>query len=221
MIITTASNARMFQYPLFRIVDCFFLTGPHATWLTEFQYPLFRIVDCFAQRREERQPRLKRFNIRSFGSWIASGATVYSILLDAMFQYPLFRIVDCFPVFAPMCRNGSRVSISALSDRGLLQRRLASMYTVQFRVSISALSDRGLLRGILAALVRLYHVSISALSDRGLLRQQADVPVLANKVSISALSDRGLLPRRTRCAWWSAWLFQYPLFRIVDCFIYR
>ena len=40
--------SRSFQYPLFRIVDCFnaggAVTMDELAW---FQYPLFRIVDCF------------------------------------------------------------------------------------------------------------------------------------------------------------------------------
>ncbi len=85
-------------------------------------------------------------------------------------------------------------------------------------------------------------VSISALSDRGLLRDGGDRQSFAHSVSISALSDRGLLlsvqatpPQsipgfniRSFGSWIASiiasWfvsnleLFQYPLFRIVDCF---
>ena len=37
-----------------------------------------------------------RFNIRSFGSWIASYRAAVKAAAQLLFQYPLFRIVDCF-----------------------------------------------------------------------------------------------------------------------------
>ncbi len=37
-----------------------------------FQYPLFRIVDCFMGAAVDRDTASGGFNIRSFGSWIAS-----------------------------------------------------------------------------------------------------------------------------------------------------
>ncbi len=60
------------------------------------------------------------FNIRSFGSWIASLCRGRSSKLVSSFQYPLFRIVDCFPPPSRHTQNMIIVSISALSDRGLL-----------------------------------------------------------------------------------------------------
>ncbi len=135
-----------FQYPLFRIVDCFIqahsteggvakvsisalsdrgLLPSHSRWrgvlFLRFQYPLFRIVDCFSER-------------------LALAAPV------AVFQYPLFRIVDCFCKDGPGGDLGCAVSISALSDRGLLHDQRRSLAAVLVEVSISALSDRGLLR---------------------------------------------------------------------------
>ncbi len=63
----------MFQYPLFRIVDCFIaMDGAESVWQTQFQYPLFRIVDCFLIPASSAAEDSMRFNIRSFGSWIAS-----------------------------------------------------------------------------------------------------------------------------------------------------
>ncbi len=62
------------------------------------------------------------FNIRSFGSWIASGCGHDWSYAWRKFQYPLFRIVDCFTRFGTWSQTQSIVSISALSDRGLLHR---------------------------------------------------------------------------------------------------
>ncbi len=87
-----------------------------------------------------------------------------------------------------------------------------------------------------------YAVSISALSDRGLLQNGDPVWTVLDTVSISALSDRGLLRRKKsrkakirqsfNIRSFGSWIasemaregccritrFQYPLFRIVDCF---
>ncbi len=60
------------------------------------------------------------FNIRSFGSWIASSPATNRNAAARMFQYPLFRIVDCFSSSPGCHRSQCPVSISALSDRGLL-----------------------------------------------------------------------------------------------------
>ena len=77
-----------------------------------------------------------RFNIRSFGSWIAS--TNVDLLLDpaGTFQYPLFRIVDCFPQCYLSPRTNYVVSISALSDRGLLQSNMcwSTATTLSFNI---------------------------------------------------------------------------------------
>ncbi len=85
-------------------------------------------------------------------------------------------------------------------------------------VSISALSDRGLLLGVQKEYGSISDVSISALSDRGLLRFIGMFSTVRRRVSISALSDRGLLPARPQYVRDDPNLFQYPLFRIVDCF---
>ncbi len=61
-------------------------------------------------------------------------------------------------------------------------------------------------------------VSISALSDRGLLRTDAGTIYCRHDVSISALSDRGLLQKQVAPTLAYIFEFQYPLFRIVDCF---
>ena len=45
--ITPGALLRTFQYPLFRIVDCFDGGDDVTVFRVEFQYPLFRIVDCF------------------------------------------------------------------------------------------------------------------------------------------------------------------------------
>ncbi len=87
----------MFQYPLFRIVDCFLDKQEIVHIEQEFQYPLFRIVDCFVSSSREAPSHRERFNIRSFGSWIAS------------------------PNLDSYLPKEAHVSISALSDRGLLR----------------------------------------------------------------------------------------------------
>ncbi len=61
-----------------------------------FQYPLFRIVDCFGCVLASNRSPLSGFNIRSFGSWIASKLAEIVVQYVTKFQYPLFRIVDCF-----------------------------------------------------------------------------------------------------------------------------
>ncbi len=137
--------SELFQYPLFRIVDCFDcyrsglgwelwvsisalsdrgLLRPHLVQivlpLLLFQYPLFRIVDCFSV---------------GAGRWRGG---------DGGFQYPLFRIVDCFDRNRGGGGDWDAVSISALSDRGLLPLGGLGV-ALGGAVSISALSDRGLL----------------------------------------------------------------------------
>ncbi len=86
-----------------------------------FQYPLFRIVDCFLINFRRHPVDLGCFNIRSFGSWIASRLRPRCRCRLRWFQYPLFRIVDCFDNTHPVVNPYNPVSISALSDRGLLQ----------------------------------------------------------------------------------------------------
>ncbi len=133
------------------------------------------------------------FNIRSFGSWIASlhpSGRYYELL---RFQYPLFRIVDCFH---DVCRSSY--------CRSTFQYPL-------FRIVDCFLQSSGQGGGATP-------VSISALSDRGLLLDGATGPEIDVGVSISALSDRGLLPDATIGDDIIKSMFQYPLFRIVDCF---
>ncbi len=134
-----------------------------------FQYPLFRIVDCFSPKKASTLWRMYCFNIRSFGSWIASNDADGNLIDNLPFQYPLFRIVDCF------CRQ------------------LGAMW-LRYHVSISALSDRGLLRY--------------------LLRLNLQVHIGFNIRSFGSwIASRTVQERRHGLGW-----FQYPLFRIVDCF---
>ncbi len=184
----------------------------------EFQYPLFRIVDCFVcpssapfaprpvsiSALSDRGLLLAvlvvaihiplRFNIRSFGSWIASVSPSDSFALRLGFQYPLFRIVDCFAgsLAQPGCATTFQYPLFRIVD---CFRFFSWLRTGKLAVSISALSDRGLLlprsgRGAVRQSTfqyplfrivdcftlaigpqnELYNVSISALSDRGLLR---------------------------------------------------
>ena len=110
------------------------------------------------------------FNIRSFGSWNASGSINSWDLVAPKFQYPLFRIVECIGRQRARLHDQEQVSISALSDRGmhpittgrtrsacqLFQYplfRIVECIPAQWRpsprcrpVSISALSDRGMHR---------------------------------------------------------------------------
>ncbi len=94
-----------------------------------------------------------------------------------MFQYPLFRIVDCFARRLPPSRGFTRVSISALSDRGLLLidglHRVVAAHRFNIRSFGSWIASCNTLRR-----GRRNSVSISALSDRGLLPTLA-TPVLA------------------------------------------
>ncbi len=139
--------------------------------------------------------------------------------------------------------NGLAVSISALSDRGLLQvsrtadlRAFRGFNIRSFGSWIASDAQRWRIQ-------RVFAVSISALSDRGLLRRPPPISRSSSLVfqyplfrivdcfwiglkrlfsrggvSISALSDRGLL-LRAYTARGGLLVFQYPLFRIVDCFL--
>ncbi len=112
---------------------------------TEFQYPLFRIVDCFGLSADSMKRSPTGFNIRSFGSWIASPENPTTAGDTPAFQYPLFRIVDCFlvAIHGVGCENATfQYPLFRIVDCFLLAlQRYASI----LRVSISALSDRGLL----------------------------------------------------------------------------
>ncbi len=168
------TTCRLFQYPLFRIVDCFrpppvyrrkcgsvsisalsdrgLLRASGVSGCSGrcmFQYPLFRIVDCFGGWRYDAPWGNQRFNIRSFGSWIASRP--FPILIT---EYRRFNIRSFGSWIASKWRS--------------------SMDSFGHRVSISALSDRGLLHNLLFAYLNVVGVSISALSDRGLLQASGD-----------------------------------------------
>ncbi len=176
-------------------MDCFCAGRLAVDDQAKFQYPLFRIVDCFDALAGSPSMIRQSFNIRSFGSWIASRPRRHQRQRGQWFQYPLFRIVDCFAgCWVSRCQRVS-VSISALSDRGLLPccRQPTSAQTAP--VSISALSDRGLL----------------------LCFKQC---TLRNIVSFNIRSFGSWIASTTldlAMAVESA--FQYPLFRIVDCFL--
>ncbi len=71
---TVADDCRLdhvFQYPLFRIVNCYAVRKVIKEGAVQFQYPLFRIVNCYIMRPTTARSR-------------------------SMFQYPLFRIVNCY-----------------------------------------------------------------------------------------------------------------------------
>ncbi len=89
-----------FQYPLFRIVDCFLLPLRTGVISNVFQYPLFRIVDCFALSSYSRT----LVRIVSISALSDRGLLRFAYHQNTgehcRFQYPLFRIVDCFPVAA-------------------------------------------------------------------------------------------------------------------------
>ena len=86
----------MFQYPLFRIVDCFrvleviSIVDPDVSISALSDRGLLHPLRCCQLGLS------RRFNIRSFGSWIASQQVHGDAVAERMFQYPLFRIVDCF-----------------------------------------------------------------------------------------------------------------------------
>ena len=94
--------------------------------------------------RDIRQPTVRQAApaTRTSCAFYASTAT-HAVVTP--FQYPLFRIVGCFNYPAPLLDVDERVSISALSDRGLLHP-INGYSGCRSGVSISALSDRGLLR---------------------------------------------------------------------------
>ena len=158
------------------------------------------------------------FNIRSFGSWIASKCSDFTSHADAQFQYPLFRIVDCFILSRLWEADEQRVSISALSDRGLLPTVGLSTETPVLSFNIRSFGSWIASRLVTVIGCIKAAVSISALSDRGLLRLSGARNTVAKSsfnirsfgswiassssrrrgyrrvgVSISALSDRGLL----------------------------
>ncbi len=139
-------------------------------------------------------PAQEGFNIRSFGSWIAS--LLCSVNED----------------------KDEDVSISALSDRGLLLP-VFKVGDPPPPVSISALSDRGLLLGATQGWpcgVSEFQYPLFRIVDCFSVRERTNMRV--HRVSISALSDRGLLLALITKAF-DIVKFQYPLFRIVDCFL--
>ncbi len=134
----------VFQYPLFRIVDCFISTATRSK-VNFVSISALSDRGLLLIRWQVGTSAGTCFNIRSFGSWIAS-------MLERRH-----------------CRNRHVVSISALSDRGLLLFSCSTLSASRLVVSISALSDRGLLHAANTTPVKSLNVSISALSDRGLL----------------------------------------------------
>ncbi len=112
-----------------------------------FQYPLFRIVDCFTSTKSFCTTPTGCFNIRSFGSWIASWSRCDRRSRNFAFQYPLFRIVDCFesPGIVAVQAGSFQYPLFRIVDcfGGAMSASAAAC-----GVSISALSDRGLLPGI-------------------------------------------------------------------------
>ncbi len=120
---TPIANApNRFQYPLFRIVDCFRVRGVLDGMVTAVSISALSDRGLLPVRAIIDKLGVGCFNIRSFGSWIASAKRRALYRSPPMFQYPLFRIVDCFhPLQVPLLIS-PKVSISALSDRGLLRR---------------------------------------------------------------------------------------------------
>ncbi len=117
------SMCRLFQYPLFRIVDCFLLPPAVARRLSLFQYPLFRIVDCFSSKVSVKSSATM-FQYPLFRIVDCFRVMYRKSEWETKFQYPLFRIVDCFNRRRPVNPVTHEVSISALSDRGLLRAGL-------------------------------------------------------------------------------------------------
>ena len=135
---------------------------------------------------------LSSFNIRSFGSWNASRRGVEFQVISRPFQYPLFRIVECINSVHSDYAGCPDVSISALSDRGMHQST-GIAWGVATIVSISALSDRGMHHGFrYRGAVSLCRFNIRSFGSW----------------NASLLAAPAFGPGR---------MFQYPLFRIVEC----
>ncbi len=102
-----------FQYPLFRIVDCFYRRIPSP--VVRFVVSISALSDrgLLHSSDLDRGVGSRCFNIRSFGSWIASIRTERTVTRKVEFQYPLFRIVDCFRALRRQPGCWWRVSISA------------------------------------------------------------------------------------------------------------
>ena len=189
-----ACHSLAFQYPLFRIVGCFVGTGFSALCTSRFQYPLFRIVGCFNNHVYFRWTGAKCFNIRSFGSWVASTIETQLRTIYLAFQYPLFRIVGCFTILLGGCSPHPPVSISALSDRGLLlDIQLISPS------QITSFNIRSFGSWVASSRVRTFCV-MSNMFQYPLFR-------IVGCFSIANVPLFGAFA-----------LFQYPLFRIVGCF---
>ncbi len=231
-----------FQYPLFRIVDCFDWLRVGMALHSLFQYPLFRIVDCFCHFCDYHEGS-RRVSISALSDrGLLLYPAVRSLCWIVAFQYPLFRIVDCFTALVAITRKRKAGFNIRSFGSWIASRRGSADRPGVVAVSISALSDRGLLPMPAPPSPSSTCVSISALSDRGLLHWFYYVKLVDGEVSISALSDRGLLLRygcqmptsscRFNIRSFGSWIasseelaaaivmieFQYPLFRIVDCF---
>ncbi len=73
LLIGLAAGFQMFQYPLFRIVDCF-LPVELPPQNRNVQVSISALSDRGLLRHvaDDLRDGVERFNIRSFGSWIAS-----------------------------------------------------------------------------------------------------------------------------------------------------
>ncbi len=139
----------------------------------------------------------RSFNIRSFGSWIASFSRTYASRQMFKFQYPLFRIVDCFLPPLPTSHSAIIVSISALSDRGLLLPKVPIVPPLPARFNIRSFGS--------------WIASWSAQSRSELRSLDQCFNIRSFGSWIASLSVSGPAQGER--------VFQYPLFRIVDCFI--
>ncbi len=161
---------RRFQYPLFRIVDCF------RTRSRPIERLLFVSISALSDRGLLRTQVLSQvqsrfsFNIRSFGSWIASGENWLRLEGTMQFQYPLFRIVDCFA--AEKAANRQKIlfqyPLFRIVDCFTIKKSMPDTVVAGFNIR----SFGSWIASILEPETRLTitGVSISALSDRGLLR---------------------------------------------------
>jgi len=151
-------------------------------------------VECYTHKPTVGPCSGGSFNIRSFGSWNATCHGAQEALCEACFNIRSFGSWNATTQNRPAIRGSTYVSISALSDRGMLPTGtccwLAGHNVFQyplFRI-VECYS------GIVLSCGRFIPVSISALSDRGMLRMAVE------------------WSKRTYR------LFQYPLFRIVECY---
>ncbi len=169
--------------------------------------------------RRERN-RVPSFNIRSFGSWIASCSNPSALYASNMFQYPLFRIVDCFAVGSSVEQVARRVSISALSDRGLLQRmhRSDNRRFLVFQYPLFRIVDCFvfIVDCVTVPLLAKFQYPLFRIVDCFLTHCALETALNAFQYPLFRIVDcfqyNSVIQPRDR-------LFQYPLFRIVDCFL--